>query len=271
MWTEAVAEPALVQVQDSLSISKSLRKVVQFAPQVAGQAKQDAVAAILMAFAAIVAYVWIRFGTMQYGFAAIVALVHDVSIALGAITLTHYLSETALGQSLGLLYFKIDLPMIAALLTIVGYSLNDTIVVFDRIRENRGKSTTLTAALVNQSLNQTLSRTVLTSLTTLLVVITLYVVGGPGIRGFAFAMLIGVVVGTYSSLAIASPLLYRPHLLNNVVRLIVALCAIGVAFVFLDGTTPRLVASLMILAALAYSVVKAGGLTARGGRTVASA
>jgi SecD/SecF fusion protein len=103
--------------------------------------------------------------------------------------------------------FKINLPMIAALLTIVGYSLNDTIVVFDRIREVRGKSPALTIDMVNTSLNQTLSRTLLTSLTTLIVVFILYVIGGEGIHGFAFALVMGVIVGTYSSIFVASPVL----------------------------------------------------------------
>ena len=265
-WTEFVAAPALDQVKASLGISKSLRKVVQFAPQVAGQAKQDAVVSIILALASIVAYVWIRFGTMQFGLASIVALVHDVAIALGAVTITDYLAETTIGSTLGVLPLKIDLPMIAALMTIIGYSLNDTIVVFDRIRENRGKATTLTANLVNQSLNETLSRTVLTSITTLLVVLVLYVIGGAGIRGFSFVLLIGIVVGTYSSLAIATPLLYRPQLLNHVVRVIVAFGAIGVVFIFIDSINVRLVMSVIILAGLVYAMVRAGGQVRQPGR-----
>ncbi len=105
--------------------------------------------------------------------------------------------------------FRIDLGVVAALLTIIGYSLNDTIVIFDRIRENRGKLPIPTAAIVNRSINQTISRTVLTSLTTLLAVSIMYAAGGSGIRPFAFALLIGVIVGTYSSVAIAAPLVVR--------------------------------------------------------------
>jgi SecD/SecF fusion protein len=103
--------------------------------------------------------------------------------------------------------FKISLPILAAFLTIIGYSLNDTIVVFDRIREVRGKSPHLSAEMINKSINLTLSRTLLTSLTTLIVVVILYFLGGPGIHGFAFALVIGVVAGTYSSVFIASPVL----------------------------------------------------------------
>ena len=103
--------------------------------------------------------------------------------------------------------FKINLPMVAAFLTIVGYSLNDTIVVFDRIREVRGKNPSLTSEMVNQSLNQTLARTLLTSVTTLIVVVILYFGGGDGIHGFAYCLVLGVVVGTYSSIFVASPTL----------------------------------------------------------------
>ncbi|MGB7343368.1 MAG: protein translocase subunit SecF, partial [Pirellulaceae bacterium] len=103
--------------------------------------------------------------------------------------------------------FKISLTVVAALLTIIGYSLNDTIVVFDRIRETKGKAPRLTSEMVNTSINQTLSRTLLTSVTTLIVVVLLYAFGGEGIHAFAFALVIGVLVGTYSSIFVASPIL----------------------------------------------------------------
>jgi len=112
------------------------------------------------------------------------------------------------GQWLGITEaFKIDLPMVAAFLTVIGYSVNDTIVVFDRIRENRGKLTTISPGILNRSINQTLARTLLTSGTTLIVVIIMYVWGGQGIHAFSYALLAGVLFGTYSSIAIASPLL----------------------------------------------------------------
>ena len=102
--------------------------------------------------------------------------------------------------------FQISLPIVAALLTIIGYSLNDTIVVFDRIREVKGKTPYLTRDMINTSINQTLSRTILTSFTTLLSVILLYILGGDGIHGFAFSLLVGIVVGTYSTVFIAAPI-----------------------------------------------------------------
>jgi SecD/SecF fusion protein len=141
--------------------------------------------------------------------AAVVALVHDVAVTMGAIALSAYLVGSAgpLASSLMIEKFQISLPIVAALLTIIGYSLNDTIVVFDRIREVKGKSPRLTAEIINKSINQTLSRTLLTSFTTLLTVLILYFIGGDGIHGFAFSLVVGVIVGTYSSIFVASPAL----------------------------------------------------------------
>jgi len=152
----------------------------------------------------IVAYIWIRFQRVTYGLAAVVALVHDVLITLGAIAVSFWLTPLSFLQ---IEEFKISLPVVAAFLTIIGYSLNDTIVVFDRIREVKGKSPDLTGDMINTSINQTLSRTLLTSLTTLMVVLILYFFGGQGIHTFAYALVIGVLVGTYSSIFVASPVL----------------------------------------------------------------
>jgi len=134
-------------------------------------------------------------------------LVHDVLVVLGIVAMASYLNGSGIGNALLLYDFKINLPMIAAFMTIVGYSLNDTIVVFDRIREVRGKNPALTEEMINKSLNQTLARTILTSLTTFLVVAILYAIGGEGIHGFAFCLVMGVIVGTYSSIYVASPVL----------------------------------------------------------------
>ena len=126
-------------------------------------------------------------------------------ITLGVIALSAYVANY-LGFLL-IYEFKIGLPVLAAFLTIIGYSLNDTIVVFDRIREVKGKSPQLTEQIVNKSINQTLSRTLLTSFTTLLVVVILYIGGGQGIHAFAFSLVVGVIVGTYSSIFVAAPVL----------------------------------------------------------------
>lgn len=173
--------------------------------QIAQETQYQALAAILASLLGIIAYVWIRFQNVAFGLAAVVALVHDVLIVLGAIALSHFVAG-ALGFIL-IDNFKISLPVVAALLTIIGYSLNDTIVVFDRIREVRGKRSEMNEEMINSSISQTLSRTILTSVTTFIVVFILYVFGGDAIHGFAFALTIGVVVGTYSSIFVASPAL----------------------------------------------------------------
>ena len=173
--------------------------------QIAGQTQLQALAAIIASLLGIIAYVWIRFQNVAFGLAAVIALIHDVLIVLGAIALSHWLAGV-LGI-LGVDKFKISLEIVAALLTVIGYSLNDTIVVFDRIREVRGKRTEITAEMINSSISQTLSRTILTSVTTFIVVSILYFFGGEAIHGFAFALVVGVIVGTYSSIFVASPAL----------------------------------------------------------------
>ena len=194
-------------VVDALRRDTSLASVNNFSPAVSGTMTEDAIAALSLSLLAVIAYIWFRFGSFHYGLAAILALMHDVVITLGLVAVCGWLFQFAWAEVLLLEPFKINLPMVAALLTIVGYSLNDTIVIFDRIRENRGRMARATPGIINDSINQTISRTVLTSGTTLLALLTLYISGGSGVHGFAFAMLIGVLVGTYSSVAIAAPLL----------------------------------------------------------------
>src|SRR5216684_3728026 len=165
--------------------------------------------AILASWAAILLYLWFRFGNWTFGLAAVLCLIHDLFFTLGIIGFCHYIHEWMPGVASALLIqdFKIDLATVAALLTLVGYSVSDTIVVFDRIREVRGKNPLLTPQTINDSVNQTLSRTLLTAFATWLVVAVLYIFGGDGVHLFAFVMVIGVIVGTYSSIYIASPLL----------------------------------------------------------------
>jgi SecD/SecF fusion protein len=173
----------------------------------ASETRTRALYAILASWLAILLYLWFRFGNWTFGAAAVICLIHDLAFTLGCIALCHYIHDTTVGQLLGLKDFKIDLPAIAALLTLVGYSVNDTIVVFDRIKEVRGKNPVLTPQMIDDSVNQTLSRTVLAALTVFLVVIVLYIFGGDTLHLFAFVMVVGVVVGTYSSIYVASPLL----------------------------------------------------------------
>ncbi len=209
--TEGLREPGGLAatewalVRDALQRDTSLASVSNFSSQVSKTMQQQAVAAILLSVAAIMVYVWFRFGGIQYSVAAILALVHDVTVVIGLLAISGWVYDTALGQYLMLHDFKINLAIVAAILTIIGYSLNDTIVIFDRIRENRGRLAVATSQIINDAVNQTISRTVITGFTTVFAVLTLYIIGGSAIQGFAFAMFIGVLVGTYSSIAIASP------------------------------------------------------------------
>ena len=189
---ESVSNNTISSVQDALSKldpNITFPAVESVGPTVSGELIQSAVLAVILAIGAVLIYIWLRF-EWQFALGAVVALVHDVVLTIGIF------SE---------LNIRFDLAIIAALLTIVGYSLNDTVVVFDRVRENlrKYKSKELKEVL-NLSINETLSRTFMTSFTTLLALISLYVLGGDVIRGFVFAMIWGVIVGTYSSIFVAS-------------------------------------------------------------------
>ena len=179
---------------ESFGEDLSYRRVEFVGPKVSGELLWAGAQAVLYALIAILAYIWFRF-EWQFGVGAIVALIHDVALTLGVFSL------------LGL---EFNLSTVAAILTIIGYSLNDTVVVYDRVRENlrRYKSMSL-PDLLDRSLNETLARTLMTSLTTLIALGTLFVLGGPVIRDFTFAMIWGVLVGTYSSIFIATPLLLQ--------------------------------------------------------------
>ena len=169
-----------------------IRRVEMVGPQVGKDLRSKGLQAILYAMIGILIYISWRF-EFRFAIGAIVALVHDVLITLGMFSV--------FGK-------EIDLPIIAAFLAIIGYSLNDTIIVYDRIRENMAKHNKESFSfIVNRSINETLSRTLLTSGTTLLVVLALFALGGGVIHNFAFAMLVGVIVGTYSSIFVASPIL----------------------------------------------------------------
>jgi SecD/SecF fusion protein len=188
------ADAALTNLAAALRDNPTLlfERVENFGGAVAGETRTLALMAIVASWLIIIAYVWFRFRNLTYGMAAVLALVHDVLVTLGAVALSSY---------------KIDLPMVAAFLTLVGFSTNDTIVIFDRIREIKGKSPNLTPEIVNAAVNQTLSRTILTSLTAWIVVVIMYFFGGEGLEGFSFCLVIGFLSGTYSTVYIASPIL----------------------------------------------------------------
>ncbi|CUK02467.1 protein translocase subunit SecF [Shimia thalassica] len=194
---EAVTADVVRKVQTALQTVApdiSFVSVESVGPKVSGELIQTAVIAVLLAIAAVLIYIWLRF-EWQFAMGAVAALVHDVILTIGVFSVVQ---------------IRFDLAIIAALLTIVGYSLNDTVVVFDRVRENLRKYKKLELKeVLNLSINETLSRTVMTSVTTLLALISLFVLGGDVIRGFVFAMIWGVVVGTYSSIFVASTVLLK--------------------------------------------------------------
>ena len=174
------------------------RNVTQISPFVGKEAKTQALVATVLSLIAMLIYLALRFGDVRYGIGAIVKLVHDTCSTLGLVCITVYISATAIGQMLLIGDFKIDMTMIAAFLTLLGYSINDSIVIYDRIRENLRKGM-LTPQIINNSINECMSRTLLTGTTTLLVLLIMYIFSGKGLRGFNFTMLFGIVLGTYSS------------------------------------------------------------------------
>ena len=197
----------LALVNEHYQDEPAFEEKTTFDASVAGDTQRSALVAICLSNLAIIFYLWFRFQRATFGIAAVIAVMHDVTIVLGMLAIGALLSATPIGPLLALSDFKIDLSIVAAFLTIIGYSLNDTIVVFDRIREVRGKNPAITDQMVNLSLNQTLSRTVLTSGTTIIVLSILYFLGGEGVHGFSYCMLLGIIVGTFSSIFIASPAL----------------------------------------------------------------
>ena len=180
------------KLTDNLNAEIDFRRVENVGPKVSAELLESSIIAISLALAAMLFYIWIRF-EWQFSVGSIIALFHDVVITLGIFSL---------------LSLEINLSIIAAVLTIVGYSMNDTVVIYDRIRENLFKYTKISISdIANLSINETLARTIITSVTTLLALVSIYTLGGEILRGFSFAMILGVIIGTYSSIFVASPIL----------------------------------------------------------------
>ncbi len=170
----------------------NFRRVENVGPKVSSELMKAGLLAISLSLAAMLIYIWIRF-EWQFSVAAISALIHDVIITVGIFSFLSY---------------EVNLSIVAAVLTIVGYSMNDTVVIFDRIRENLKKYSKISIAEIsNTSTNETLSRTLITSVTTLLALLSIFILGGAILKGFSFAMIVGVIVGTYSSIFVATPIL----------------------------------------------------------------
>jgi len=180
------------KLSSDLGSEVNFRRVENVGPKVSNELLQAGLLAITLSLAAMLFYIWIRF-EWQFSLGAIIALIHDVIITVGIFSLLSY---------------EINLSIVAAVLTIVGYSMNDTVVIFDRIRENLKKYSKVSIAEIsNLSTNETLSRTLITSVTTLLALFSIYIFGGAILKGFSFAMIVGVIVGTYSSIFVATPIL----------------------------------------------------------------
>jgi preprotein translocase SecF subunit len=180
------------QLSSDLGYVVNFRRVENVGPKVSGELLKAGLLAISLSLAAMLFYIWIRF-EWQFSLGAIIALIHDVIITMGIFSFLSY---------------EINLSIVAAVLTIVGYSMNDTVVIFDRIRENLRKYSKIPIAEIsNTSMNETLSRTLITSITTLLALFSIYIFGGAILKGFSFAMIIGVIIGTYSSIFVATPIL----------------------------------------------------------------
>ena len=183
---------AVEKVKNTLSSTIDYRRTEFVGPKVSGELIEAGVTAVLLALFAMLIYIWFRF-EWQFAIGAIAALIHDVLITIGIFSV---------------LSLEFNLAIIAALLTIIGYSLNDTVVVFDRVRENLKKHISIKIfELTNISINETLSRTIITSITTLLALLSIYLFGGEILKGFSLAMILGVILGTYSSIYIANPIL----------------------------------------------------------------
>jgi SecD/SecF fusion protein len=207
-WEEQLSAPLWKLTNEAVNRPAQLQQVKTFDAQVAGDTTRDAITALILSILVIMAYIWFRFGNLKYGTATVVALVHDVAFTIAALGFAHYLYVVpGIGSILQLEPFRINMTVVAGILTIMGYSMIDTIVVFDRIRENRGKYGHVSRKIINDAINQTLSRTLLTAGTNIVTVAIMYFLGGAGIHGFTFVLLVGILVGTYSSIAIASPIL----------------------------------------------------------------
>ena len=179
-------------LSENLNTEINFRRVENVGPKVSAELLESGIIAISLSLTAMLFYIWIRF-EWQFSIGSIIALFHDIVITLGIFSV---------------LSLEINLSIIAAVLTIVGYSMNDTVVIYDRIRENLNKYNRLDInEIANLSINDTLSRTIITSATTLLALLSIFILGGEILRGFSFAMILGVLIGTYSSIFVASPIL----------------------------------------------------------------
>ena len=191
---EGSQQVVISKITEAIQTDYEVRRIEVVGPKVSAELVEKGITAVLVSIICVLIYIWFRF-EWQFGIGAVIALMHDIIITIGMFSLFQ---------------LEFNLSIVAALLTIVGYSLNDTVVIYDRIREELRKYKKMPITeLINQALNLTLSRTLMTSVTTLLALLSLYIFGGEVIKGFTFAMIWGVLIGTYSSIFIASPVLIK--------------------------------------------------------------
>ncbi len=209
-WEKNFADAEWKLVSGALSQQATLEQVSSISGAVARDLASQAAMAVIISFIGMLVYIWVRFGSLLYSVATVVGVVFNVAVCLGLLAMSRWLGETSLGHALRIQDFRIDLNVVSGLLIVIGYSINDTIVILDRIRENRGKLPHATRKIVNDSINQTFSRTLLTGGCTALTPVVLYLVGGPSMEPFAYTFLVGLIAGTFSSIGIAATLVYVP-------------------------------------------------------------
>jgi len=207
-WDTRLARREWQLVSQALAQETSLDQVASFSPSVAQSLLANAVIAICLSLILMLGYIWLRFGSLRYSLGTILSLTFNICVCLGFLGASGLLAGTSIGAALGIQEFRIDLNVVAGLLAILGYDVNDSIVILDRVRERRGRMAYASKQVVNDAINQTFSRTILTSGTTILSALILVIYGGESIRPFTMTLLVGLIAGTFSSIAIAAPLVY---------------------------------------------------------------
>ncbi len=209
-WQKNYGDTEWRLTSSALSKQATLEQVSSISGAVARDLAGQAALAVLLSFVGMLIYIWVRFGSLLYSAATVIGVVFNVAVCLGMLAMSKWIGDTSIGHFLRIQDFRIDLNVVSGLLIVIGYSLNDTIVILDRVRENRGKLPHATRPIINDSINQTFSRTLLTGGCTAATPIVLYLVGGPSMEPFAYTFLVGLVAGTFSSNAIAATLVYVP-------------------------------------------------------------
>lgn len=207
-WDSRLAKREWQLASQALAQGTSLDQVSSFSPSVARMLLANAVVAVIISLLLMLVYIWLRFGSFRYSVGTVLALGFNLCVSLGFLSLSKWLAPSWLGQWAGIQEYRIDLNVVAGLLVIVGYDINDSIVILDRVRERKGKLHYATRRILNDAVNQTFTRTMLTASTTILSAIILVAYGGESIRAFTVTILVGLLAGTFSSVGVAAPLAY---------------------------------------------------------------